>query len=396
MMILVLTAQTLSLQTVARQGHRCPGRNEGEPRFSTFAQGWLASSRIQSGVLKFIPLRSGIKHPLREAWDAVQPDLLRVAAAFSTESGAQEFRNRIIGSTPFDAIDKRWLIGIQQGVTQPEALGLLGSLPSSEVRVPFGLEALASPTLRAPTFFHAKAYYFENSSTGEIRLLSSSANLTYRGLRTSVEQFLAWSGGARDAEADSFNDWWTTLWSAANVADNAFINAYEVRRPVLPTPANALTTGPADSVLQRAQSFWIELTRKPEGGSFNQVELLFNGHFFFYPDTSSPRSDVHRPLTFEDPVGNRYEDPGRRVMYNGPPLKPGGNHMWRVYLPTAGQGLSGYQDGDAIVRFERTDDRDHYLIEIAPSRSPQALAWIDSAAGVAEHGGAVPRRMGWS
>ena len=34
--------------------------------------------------------------------------------------------------------------------------------------------------------------------------------------------------------------------------------------------------------------------------------------------------------------------------------------MWRVYLPTATQGLSGYQDGDVLVRFERTDRDDRY------------------------------------
>jgi hypothetical protein len=148
--------------------------------------------------------------------------------------------------------------------------------------------------------------------------------------------------------------------------------------------------------LQSATSFWIELTRKPEGGSFNQLELLFNGQFFFYPDTSRPPHNLHRSLTFEDSIGNVYAGPGRRIMYNGPPLRPGGNHMWRVYLPTATEGFSGYQDGDALVRFQRTGSADHYIIETAPSRSPKALEWIDAATGVSVHGGALPRRMGWS
>jgi hypothetical protein len=347
-------------------------------------------------VLSFIPLGRGRLHPFRAAWDAVRPDLLRVAAAFSTESGAQELRSNIIGAAPFDAVTKEWLIGIQEGITQPEALRRLGSIRASEVRVPFGSEALDSPTLRAPTFFHPKVYCFENTSTGEIQLLSGSANLTYRGLRTSIDQFLTWRGRNTDREADAFNDWWKELWDAANSATAGFIDEYEAKRPAMPTPSHALTTGPADAVLRKASSFWIELTRKPEGGSFNQVELLFNGHFFFYPDAARPRQDVHRPLTFEDPVGNLYADPGRRIMYNGPPLKPGGNHMWRVYMPTSAQGLSGYQDGDAIVRFERTDYDDHHLIEIAPSRSPQAIKWMNSATGVAQHGGTLPRRMGWS
>lgn len=346
-------------------------------------------------MLGFIPLAARESHPLRAAWQAVQPDLLRVAAAFSTETGAVEFR-KIIGAAPFDAIDKKWLIGIQEGITQPDALRRLGSFAGSEVRVPFGADVLASSTLRAPTFFHPKVYYFENTSTGSVQLLSSSANLTFRGLRSSVEQFLSWSGGNTDPEADRFGRWWDDIWQLADPADDAFIDAYEAKVPVLPTPAGAMHDGPADSLLQAADAFWIELTRKPEGGSFNQVELLFNGHFFFYPDTANPSKRVHRPLSFEDAVGNLYEDPDRQIMFNGPPLKPRANHMWRVYMPTATQGLSGYQDGDVLVRFERTGYDDHYLVEVAPSRSPKALEWIGSASGIAEHRGVLPRRMGWS
>ena len=59
-------------------------------------------------VLSFIPLRPGLQHPLRDAWDAIDPDVVRVAAAFSTESGASELRSRIIGPAQFDAADKRF------------------------------------------------------------------------------------------------------------------------------------------------------------------------------------------------------------------------------------------------------------------------------------------------
>ncbi len=68
--------------------------------------------------------------------------------AFSTESGAGELRNGIIGAGQFDGADKRFLIGIQEGVTQPDALRRLQGFAASAVRVPFGLQAPASPTLR--------------------------------------------------------------------------------------------------------------------------------------------------------------------------------------------------------------------------------------------------------
>ena len=347
-------------------------------------------------MLTFTPLGPGTEHPLSAAWKAVDADVLRIAAAFCSDTGVTELRSGIIGTAPFDAADKGFLIGIQDGVTQPDALRRLLGFASSSVRVPFGQQALGSATLRAPMFFHPKLYYVENTASGDARLLSASANLTYGGLRASVEQFLLWSGSRTDSEAAAFKQWWDPLWAQADVADAAFIQTYENQRPLLPTPPHAITTAPPPAALQAATTFWIELTRRPEGGSFNQVELLFNGHFFFYPGTTTLNPAVHRPLTFEDSAGNVYADSGRRIMFNGPPLKPGGNHMWRVYLPTAAMGFLGYQDGDAIVHFMRTTQPDHYLIEVAPARSPQAQIWLRTATGIAVGHGPPPRRMGWS
>jgi hypothetical protein len=349
-----------------------------------------------AGVLHFLPAGRGSRHPLKEAWLDVAPDVLRVASAFSSEAGVDTFRAKFANSDDFDAADNRWLIGIQEGLTQPEALRRLHSLPRSDVRVPFGSDALADPGLRAATFFHPKVYYFENSRSGEVRIASASANLTFRGLTQSVEQVLTWCGRRHDSEAVAFNRWWDEVWVRADVVDPAFVDAYEAKRPSMPTSTPTATAAPAAADLYAANVYWIELTRKPEGGSFNQVELLSNGHLFFYPGVRDPDRRRHRPLSFEDRAGNRYADEGRRVMFNGPPRKPGGNHMWRVYLPTAAKGFVGYQDGDCIVRFERTPTPDHYLIDVAPSRSTRALGWMNSSTGIEEQIGPPPRRMGWS
>ena len=316
-------------------------------------------------MLAFVPLTLGGTHPLRVAWDLIKPDLIRVAVAFGTESGVEELRGKIIGRTAFDAVDKEWLIGIQEGLTQPYALRRLQSLNASALRVPFGSAALASRTLQAPTFFHPKVYYLENRSTGQVQVLSASANLSYRGLSASVEQFLAWSGVRKDPESRAFTKWWTDLWQKADIPDATFINKYEQLRPSLPTPPKAITRGPRASVLRKAEAFWVELTRRPEGGSFNQVELLFNGHYFFHPGTALPRPDAGRSLSFVDTAGTVYDNPHRQIMFNGPPRKPGGNQMWRIYMPTANEGFVGYQDGDVLVRFERTRTRDRYRVEIA-------------------------------
>jgi hypothetical protein len=152
---------------------------------------------------------------------------------------------------------------------------------------------------------------------------------------------------------------------------------------------------PADSTLRTATSFWIELTRRPEGESYNQIELLFNGHVFFYPDTQSPSKTAGRRLTFEDSRGNLYDAVGRQVTFNGPPRLKRGNGMWRVYMPTLAEGFTGYQDGDVLVRFTRTATTDRYRVEVAGVGSPRALSWSNKST-VVEHPGPPPHRIGWA
>ncbi len=315
--------------------------------------------------------------------------------AFASETGVEELRGKVVGSADFDSPQKQWLVGIQEGITQPKALERLGVVANSEVRVPFGSAALAGPGLKAPDFFHPKLYYFENSSTEEAAIVSTSANLTLSGLRTNVEQALAWRGSRSDDAAKELRRWWDAQWADADPATGAFVAAYEAKRPRLPLRKKPSGKEPPDAVLRKASTFWIELTRKPEGGSYNQIELLYNGHFFFYPDSASPSKAGGRALSFEDNRGNVYDDAGRQITFNGPPRMPTGNSMWRVYMPTLAMGFRDYQDGDVLVRFERGNRADHYRLEVAGSDSPQALAWIDASA-VVEHPGPPPHRMGWS
>lgn len=345
-------------------------------------------------MLAFLPAKTAA-NPLGDAWRAIDPDVVRVAAAFASEAGVEVLRGRIIGATTFDAAEKQWLVGIQDGITQPKALEKLGSTKNSEVRIPFGGAAMADAALQAPDFFHPKLYYFENSSTEQVAIVSTSANLTFSALRTNVEQILVWQGAHSDAVAGKLGEWWAELWEDAELATSSFVADYESKRPKLPLRKKPLSKEPADSVLRDASSFWIELTRKPEGGSYNQIELLYNAHFFFHPDVKKPSNAVARQLTFEDSRGNVYDDPDRQITFHGPPRTPTGNSMWRIYMPTLAKGFRGYQDGEVLVRFERTSETDHYLVTVAAANSPLALIWSDEST-VVEHPGPPPHRMGWS
>lgn len=345
-------------------------------------------------MLAFLPVEP-TENPLGDAWRSVEADVVRVAVAFATETGAREFRNKVIEPEWFDSAEKKWLIGIQGGISQPKALKRLANSQNSEARVPYGQAALADVGLNAPVSFHPKLFYFENSASNEVTVVSTSANLTLSALTSNVEQILVWRGTSPDDVAVAFRAWWDQLWGAADLVDGEFLAEYETRRPRVPPPPNSSDVEPADSALRAASSFWIELTRKPEGDSYNQIELLLNGHHFFYPDTQNPSKAEGRQLVFEDGLGNLYEAAGRQVTFNGPPRLKKGNGMWRVYMPTLAEGFTGYQDGDVLVRFTRTTTADRYRLEVAPVGSPQALAWSADST-VVERPGPPPHRMGWA
>src|SRR5438094_2117749 len=145
-------------------------------------------------MLEFGPW-PGPEHVLSGVWASASPRRLRVAVAFASEAGARTLRS-LCPSHAFDAVPKRWLVGIENGLTQPEALAYLAEMHDSEVRVPHGEKSLESGGLRAPTFFHTKVYAYDGD--GVCAIVSASANLTEGGLIRNTEQFMSWSGAPGD------------------------------------------------------------------------------------------------------------------------------------------------------------------------------------------------------
>jgi HKD family nuclease len=350
-------------------------------------------------MLSFGPTPAGASHVLTELWAADQQQSAFVAVAFATEAGARTLRD-LVHSRDFDAVDKRWLVSIEGGITQPEALTYLAGLPNSEVRVPLGRKTLDSPNLRSPLFFHPKVYAFKGRAHST--LVSSSANLTQGGLRSNVEQFLAWSGTPTDPTSMNFDAWWLPAWTSADIADPGFITAYSEARPTIQPPLDRpgppgpiLEAEPAPSDLKQADWMWIEALRPLEGGSNNQLELFLTGYHFFF-DEDEPRRDVRKQLEFVDAADRVYDNPDRIIHFNGPPLMTTGNSMWRIRLPTAHEGLTGYQDGGVVLRFVRTPTPNRFQVEISDVGSAVALDWEQASRKLAGVPGPPPRRMGWS
>src|ERR1700710_1994509 len=162
-------------------------------------------------MLSFLPAQRAAG-PIRDAWETVDPDVVKVASAFASDAGFTMLR-AAVGKQAFDRASKEWLIGIYEGVSGPGALTRMMDANWSEVRIPRGRETLDAVELRGPQLFHPKAYYLENTANSTVAIISTSANLTVKGLRQNVEQAQEWRGKCGDRDAVAFRAWWQNQWA---------------------------------------------------------------------------------------------------------------------------------------------------------------------------------------
>ncbi len=225
---------------------------------------------------------------------------LRVAAAFATESGVVQIEH-LVDSAAFASAQKQWLIGLENGFTQPAALRRLIALPNSELCLVDIHAVLKSPGLAGSTFFHPKVYEFASPQANETTIITTSANLTEGGLRNNIEQFLSWDGSSSGDVAKTLTTWWSKYWKPEWLATEALIGEYAARRPVIQRMSGAGLPGTGDPIveieppaseLRAATQMWIEAVRPLEGGSNNQLELMLNAHSFFFPDLEDVPRDV--------------------------------------------------------------------------------------------------------
>jgi hypothetical protein len=86
------------------------------------------------------------------------------------------------------SMDKQWIISLDFGHTQPEALEILAQLPKSSVFIP-NANLVLNSKLKPPIRFHPKLYYFQSSSDpNKVAIVSGSCNLTKGGLYSNTEQ----------------------------------------------------------------------------------------------------------------------------------------------------------------------------------------------------------------
>jgi HKD family nuclease len=140
-----------------------------------------------------IVLRSYIK--LSKASDF---DTIMGAFAYATDGGAKLLTQTLSETMPrWQSARKTWLVSFDFGLTEPEAIDTLLSLPNSEVRIANAEEVL-SRRLKPNTCFHPKTVLLSHGGALNMPMgiASGSANLTISGLSFGYENICTalWCG----------------------------------------------------------------------------------------------------------------------------------------------------------------------------------------------------------
>ena len=299
-------------------------------------------------------------------WDA--------AVAYASRAGCERLDALLAGEVPtWNGARKRWLVSMDFGRTDPEALRFLAGLGRSEVRVPDGRYVAASPGFAPRSVFHPKVYICRGRSDEGFGLIVGSGNLTISGLAVGTEcaTLSAWRGRLDASEravlddARSALDWFDALWEAADpLAD--VLDEYEAtwrRHPTLlaedetPPARRYLDTEP--TVVARdlaanyaaARALWVEagtLSRnRGEDEAGNQLDLKRGARVFF----GFPARDVAKNTVFGQVL---IECAGFDAQECS--VRFGNNYMDKVNLPVPGKdGPDSYDD--YVLIFERAQTR---------------------------------------
>jgi HKD family nuclease len=295
---------------------------------------------------------------------------IRVAAAYATELGALKL-SALLSETPqWMSSGKRFLISFDNGITQPEALVKLAGLPQSEVRIPRASEALKSTNLRANPSFHAKCYCFDVKNASKLAiggLLIGSNNLTGAGLELNFELAALMNASTLQLKTHKdFNEWWNNAWSKAEPLTDSLLGAYRKRR--LKVAADSVANPPdgelSPTELANASSLWIKGSLM--GGSDNQLELP-QGVAQFFGFSSGMRT-----------IGESID---LQLIWNkqnrGGWLKFWRNGVWRLRLPTIREGGPSFRG--TVIRLDRTDSANSYIVRTAPEGSDAADKWASKS-----------------
>ena len=313
--------------------------------------------------------------------DAAVPNVRRVrwAVAYATRRGCDRLVRRVterIGQGEWDNSAKDFVLSLDYGITEPEALRYLADLPGSTVR-------LASPEVvrvhgQTPrNAFHPKLYLFE--AAAETGYVVGSANLTESALISNTEVVAA---GREALQAGTWDDVWAAVVSAASPLTAELLEEYREARARPGRPPVEPETLPEAPDIDAGQQpvfreafgagvtpqdftqFWIEAGSMSSSASHSQLELPRGGNRFFgYEHTDYGFEHVTIGYPLLTLLDRQWRD--RSLTWHG------NNRMERLNLPTPAQGGFNYRYTAVLFR----QHSGGFEIDVLPWDDPGAIAW---------------------
>ncbi len=321
----------------------------------------------------------------------VRFDRMRAAIAYASSSGCTDI-NALLGKAnrQWKRAEKKWLLSIDFGHTDPRAIRFLKGLPRSQVRIHDGREVLRRKLLPATTF-HPKTFVFDRAGgfgPRNLGLVIGSANLTSGGLDTNIEHVVGTRFSSPIGKHEkqlwgavsSFEDWWDLAWLTAEPATEAFLKKYQAMRKVQ-KPRVRDSRGrrarrmPPGTVNQlrvfarwaNAKCFWIETGKmyknRGENAPGNQLDARRGTRVYF----GFPYRDVARDTKLGE-VRMRYRN---MTVQSDRSITFGNNSMDKIYLPVPGTyGPNEYDH--SVVHFRRVGPRE---FEVSLGKGGVAAQW---------------------
>lgn len=334
-------------------------------------------------------LNSKIYDSLCEITEIFNYSSIFIAVAYATYGGCIELEKALCSvSRDLENVEKKWLISIDFGFTEPKALKYLNRLKNSEVRIPNGVY-LIKHKLKPAHCFHPKSYLFKNSGdvvNQGLASLTGSANLTISGLHDNSEQAISnvWLPPIKKEQkkdirqfAKSFN-WLDKIWNSSTKCTSKFIPQYEKVRPL-----EAITEDDRDFIKNLnpdidqdvskedffswsyAKYFWVQSYQlnKNRGANIpgNQIDVKRGTRVFFgFSPAKVPRNHNFGKVWFK--LGN-----------NAPvesSIRFGNNEMDKINLPP-NDGLETISYDNTYILFERKGS----IFELHLSNGRQYEKW---------------------
>lgn len=311
---------------------------------------------VQTGL----PGTSSVFDRLKSLADSTRCVRLEAASAYLTVAGVRAMLDLV----PSDAIRaSRWVVGLDDAVTQPGAIRLLQSVAGIQVRV-------ASLAFKARRF-HPKLVLLNGGGGDASVLMIGSANLTAFGLKGNAEA-VTFMKSQSNREKTALQQPFAEIWGLGHFPTAAEIEVYEKRYAVrkkfeakiggkVTTKSKAMDITQSDYAEidpSVATICWIECGSNTAQG--RELEIKAEQGLFFGLSASGGPPAMRRFRVSDGSVVPL------RFVYQG-------NHMWRLQLnkdvPEVMSGLRPRQSNGSLGRspyvavFEKTAIKEEYILK---------------------------------